>query len=44
MIRSLRWIVYVVAVLVLNFPVIVTLVTSLKSGGELSVNPGLLTR
>lgn len=41
MIRTLRWIVYVVAVLVLNFPVIVTLVTSFKSGGELSVNPGL---
>ena len=39
--RAPRWIVYVVAVLVLNFPVIVTLVTSFKSGGELSVNPGL---
>jgi multiple sugar transport system permease protein len=41
MIRALRWVVYGLAVLVLNFPVIVTLVTSFKSGGELSVNPGL---
>jgi multiple sugar transport system permease protein len=41
MIRALRWIVLIVAVLVLNFPVIVTLVTSFKSAGELSVNPGL---
>ena len=41
MMKSLRWLVYVAAVLVLNFPVIVTLVTSFKSGGELSINPGL---
>jgi multiple sugar transport system permease protein len=41
MIKALRWIVYVVAVLALNFPVIVTLVTSFKSAGELSINPGL---
>ncbi len=41
MMRTLRWIVYIVAVLALNFPVIVTLVTSFKSAGEISVNPGL---
>jgi multiple sugar transport system permease protein len=40
MIKALRWIVFVVAVLLLNFPVIVTLITSFKSGAELSVNPG----
>jgi len=39
--KILRWIVYVVAVLALNFPVIATLVTSFKSSGELSINPGL---
>ncbi len=39
--RSLRWMVFIVAVLVLNFPVIVTIVTSFKTGSELSVNPGL---
>jgi len=41
LLTALRWIVYVTAVVALNFPVIVTLVTSLKSAGELSVNPGL---
>lgn len=41
MMGALRWVVYVVAALALNFPVLVTLVTSLKSAGELSVNPGL---
>lgn len=41
MIRILRWIVFVVAVLALNFPIIVTLVTSFKSAGELSINPSL---
>jgi multiple sugar transport system permease protein len=38
--KILRWIVIVLAVLVLNFPVIVTLITSFKSGAELSINPG----
>lgn len=37
----LRWIVFAVAVLAMNFPVIVTLITSFKSARELSVNPGL---
>ena len=41
MIKALRWIVYGVAVLVLNFPVLVTLVTSFKTGAELSINPSL---
>jgi len=41
MIRMLRWLVYAVAVLAMNFPVIVTLVTSFKSARELSTNPGL---
>lgn len=41
MIKTLRWIVFVIAVFVLNFPIIVTLVTSFKSAGELSVNPAL---
>lgn len=40
-VTALRWIVYVAAALVLNFPIIVTLVTAFKSAGELSVNPGL---
>jgi multiple sugar transport system permease protein len=41
MIKALRWVVFVLAAVLLNFPVIVTLVTSFKSGAELSVNPGL---
>ena len=40
-VRLLRWAVFVVAVLVMNFPVIATLVTSFKSARELSINPGL---
>jgi len=40
MINVLRWIIYAVAALALNFPVIVTLLTSFKSGKEISVNPG----
>lgn len=40
MINFLRWIVFAVAALALNFPVIVTLVTSFKSAKELSTNPG----
>ncbi len=39
--KALRWLVLVVAVLVMNFPVIATLVTSFKSARELSINPGL---
>ena len=40
-VKALRWIVFTVAVLAMNFPVIATLVTSFKSARELSVNPGL---
>lgn len=36
-----RWLVFVLAALAMNFPVIVTLVTSLKSKAELSINPSL---
>ena len=38
---GLRYALYILAVLVLNLPVIATAVTSLKSAKELSVNPGL---
>jgi multiple sugar transport system permease protein len=38
---ALRWVVYILAVLVLNFPVIATLVTSLKSDAEITSNPSL---
>jgi multiple sugar transport system permease protein len=41
MINALRWIVFAVAAVAMNFPVIVTLVTSFKSARELSINPGL---
>lgn len=41
MVRTLRWIVFAIAVLAMNFPVLVTLVTSFKSPKELSINPGL---
>lgn len=40
MIKLLRWLVLVVAVLAMNFPVLVTLITSFKSARELSTNPG----
>ncbi|WDR07256.1 carbohydrate ABC transporter permease [Devosia rhodophyticola] len=40
MINFLRWIVFGIAALALNFPVIVTLITSFKSAKELSTNPG----
>ncbi len=39
--RIVRWIVYLVAIVALNAPVIVTLVTAFKSPRELSLNPGL---
>lgn len=38
---ALRWFVFVIAVLVMNFPVIATLVTSLKSDSEITSNPAL---
>lgn len=41
MMTALRWLVLVAASLAMNFPVLVTLVTSFKSARELSVNPGL---
>ncbi|WP_313195409.1 carbohydrate ABC transporter permease [Shinella zoogloeoides] len=41
MIRALRWAVFALAAFALNFPILVTLVTSLKSARELSANPGL---
>jgi multiple sugar transport system permease protein len=40
MLNVLRWIVFAIAALAMNFPVIVTIVTSFKSAKELSVNPG----
>lgn len=39
--NMLRWIVFAIAALAMNFPVIVTLVTSFKSARELSTNPSL---
>jgi multiple sugar transport system permease protein len=42
--QGLRWLVFLVAAFAMNFPVIVTLVTSLKSKAELSINPGLLIK
>jgi multiple sugar transport system permease protein len=38
---GLRWLVYGLAVLMLNFPVIATLITSLKSDTEIISNPSL---
>lgn len=40
--QALRWIVFALAALALNIPVIVTLVTSFKTAGEVSRNPGLI--
>jgi len=37
----LRWIVFAVAVFVMNFPVIATLITSLKSDAEISSSPSI---
>jgi multiple sugar transport system permease protein len=37
----LRWVVFLVAAFVMNFPIIATLVTALKSPGEVSRNPSL---
>lgn len=41
MLKSLRWIVYGIVVLAMNFPIIVTLITSFKTTREISSNPGL---
>lgn len=41
---ALRWLVLGLAVLAMNFPVLATLATSLKSSAEVSANPGLLVR
>lgn len=41
MLRLVRWIVYAFAVFAMNFPVIVTLVTSFKSAREISTNASL---
>ncbi len=41
MMRTLRWIVFAVAAIAMNFPVIVTLITSFKSAREISSNAGL---
>ena len=41
MMSALRWFVFAVAAIGLNFPVLVTLSTSFKSARELSGNPGL---
>ena len=41
---ALRWLVLALAVLLMNFPVLATLATSLKSPAEVSANPGLLVR
>lgn len=38
----LRWVVFVLAALVMNFPVIATLITAFKSRGEISRNPSLM--
>jgi multiple sugar transport system permease protein len=40
--KALRWAVFAIAAFAMNFPVIVTLATSLKSPAEISVNPGIL--
>ena len=41
MLKSLRWIVYGLVVLAMNFPVLVTLITSFKTTREITSNPGL---
>jgi multiple sugar transport system permease protein len=43
-VTALRWAVLVLAVLVMNVPVIATLVTSLKPPGEIMANPGLIVQ
>ena len=41
MINILRWIVFALAAFAMNFPILVTLVTSFKSAREVTSNPGL---
>ena len=41
MMKTLRWIVFAIAAIAMNFPVIVTLITSFKSAREISSNAGL---
>ena len=41
---ALRWLVFAIAVLAMNAPVLVTFITSLKTPGELSGNPGLFVQ
>ncbi|WP_434362855.1 carbohydrate ABC transporter permease [Parasalinivibrio latis] len=39
--NTIRWAVFIVAALAMNFPVLVTLITSLKTESEIASNPGL---
>jgi len=41
MLKSLRWIVYGLVVFAMNFPVLVTFITSFKTTREIAGNPGL---
>ncbi len=41
---SLRWLVFAVAVLALNFPLIAVLVASFKTDAEIGDNPSLFIR
>ncbi|WP_299936284.1 carbohydrate ABC transporter permease [uncultured Nitratireductor sp.] len=41
MLNAIRWAVFALAAFAMNFPLIVTLVTSFKSAREISTNPGL---
>lgn len=38
---TMRWVVFVIAALVMNFPIISTLITAFKSPGEVTRNPSL---
>ncbi len=42
LVNALRWLVFAIAVIVLNFPVIATLVTSLKGEAEIMTNASLI--
>ncbi len=42
LVNALRWLVFIAAVVILNFPVIATLVTSLKSEAEIMTNASLI--
>jgi len=41
MLKPLRWIVYGIVVFAMNFPILVTLITSFKTTREISSNAGL---